>query len=249
MPLALAAGRELQHAGIDVGDRDELARVHRDVVVGQRAGTRQRRDLHGQQRIAVGVAEAEVGCRKGAGHILAGRDGTVGARRRGVDADHSGRRGEHLFQHAVRIHVDGSDAQAQAELGVTRREGRAFRAPDFARQEWDLDIGEYAVARVGLPDVGDRIRNGAIRIGRLTLSASVTPAIDARSNWPASVMGPPCLMSRRGLPRAQGLVVQAEILRENHRYVGELQPLDVLERIGSIGADEVGDVMMSPIAC
>ena len=52
---------------------DELPGGDRHAVVGQRAGPRQRGDLHRQQRIGravVRIAEAEVGRREGVGRVL-----------------------------------------------------------------------------------------------------------------------------------------------------------------------------------
>ncbi len=71
--VGIRGRRELQHAGRDVGHRNELPGGHGHAVIGERAGRRQRRDLHGQQvvgRRVVGVAEAEVGGRERVGRVF-----------------------------------------------------------------------------------------------------------------------------------------------------------------------------------
>ena len=55
--------REFQQSAIDVGDRNEVTGIDRNVVVRQRSESRQRRDLHRQQRVrrrVIWIGEAKV---------------------------------------------------------------------------------------------------------------------------------------------------------------------------------------------
>src|SRR5262249_62088251 len=75
---------------------DALPIRHRNIVVGQTAGTRQRGDLHRRQSVRRGViriGEAKIRRRKGVGGVLQRGDGLVGPRRRVVhrgDVDRKG---------------------------------------------------------------------------------------------------------------------------------------------------------------
>jgi hypothetical protein len=74
-----------QKPGDDIGCRNGIAGVHRIVVIGERAGARQGRDRYRQQRVGVGIGEAEVGRRERVGRTHGDVDRVVGARRRVVD--------------------------------------------------------------------------------------------------------------------------------------------------------------------
>ena len=84
--IGVERGLEGELAGIDVGDADGLSGRHRDAVVAQRSGERQRGDPDGGERVAVGgIGEPEVGRRQHAGGVFERGDGARRAGRLVVD--------------------------------------------------------------------------------------------------------------------------------------------------------------------
>ena len=142
--------RERQQAGHDVGRRDGLPGCHDRAVKLQATGRRHRRDLHAQQRIAVGVHEAEVAGDESVGCVLRSHHGAIGARGRVVDG------GDH-HRGATQCLL-GTAAALRANVAVV--EGPV-----------DLRAGWRCIAAVGVCDLAQDVvdiggrRNLAIAVG------------------------------------------------------------------------------------
>ena len=97
-----------------------------------------------------------------------------------------GRR-EHGLQHAVGILVDRHDAQRLPGDGLRHRKGRAGRAHQLSPDVVVENGGKSARARIllDLPEVADGSGDRPVGLSGVTLSASVTPAIDTVRVWPS----------------------------------------------------------------
>ena len=135
------------------------------------------------------------------------------------------------LQHAIGVLVDGPDAQGQTNLRVARREGQAGGAHGLRGFIDEDNVLPDAVAHFLLPEVGDRPGDAAERV----VGIRHRPLI-GRSQWIVEEAGDgqQLILGRRGVvdgQQADRCIVGAV---DDQRLIGELQPLDVAQRIDAV---------------
>ena len=87
-----------------------------------------------------------------------------------------------LFQRAFAVLVDRTDPQRDTDIRSRRCIGRTFDTRQLSRSD-DRDIRKDARGQFFLPEIGDGCPDSSVGLVELTLSASVTPAIDTVTGW------------------------------------------------------------------